>query len=107
MDFFIELLEKIWNGIKKIFLAVINFAKNIVDYFKNPSRIKKLQEDSDRIAVAIKENLENGDYKVVNCLFDKAENQIVDMSDAQGISANDIDEETKEAFGDKSMIVLK
>lgn len=107
MDFFIELLEKIWNVIKKIFVAIINFAKNIVNYFKNPSRLKKLQEDSNRIAVAIKENLDNGDYKVVNCLFDKAENQIVDVKDAQGISADNIDEETKNAFGDKSMIVLQ
>lgn len=107
MDFFVELLEKIWNTIKKIFLKIVNFAKNIVNYFKNPARLKKLQEDSSNIAVSIKENLDNGDYKIVNCLFNKDTNQVIDISDAEGISAEDIDAATKDAFGDKSMVVLQ
>lgn len=108
VDDAIELLHRLWNGIKKIFVKILRFAKNIVEFFKNPRRIKQLKEDSDIIAVSIKENLDNGDYKVVNCLFDKEKNEVVDMqTDAQGIGAENIDNETEEAFGNKAMVILQ
>lgn len=108
IDDAIELLHRLWNGIKKIFVKILSFAKNIVAFFKNPRRAKQLKEDSDKIAVAIKENLDNGDYKIVNCLFNKATNEVVDIQeDAQGISAENIDNETEEAFGNKAMVILQ
>ena len=107
MPDFIELLRKIWDGIKKIILKIVDFAKNIVSFFKDPQRLKKLQEDKNRIAISIKENLENGQYNLVNCLYDKTTEEIVDMeTDALGIEAESLDEETKQHFGDKDMIVL-
>ena len=107
MPDFIELLRKIWDGIKKIILKIVDFAKNIVSFFKDPQRLKKLQEDKNRIAISIKENLENGQYNLVNCLYDKTTEEIVDMeTDALGIEAGSLDEETKQHFGDKDMIVL-
>ena len=69
--------------------------------------MKKLQEDKNRIAISIKENLDNGQFNIVNCLYDKTTEEIVDMeTDAQGIEAESLDEETKQHFGDKDMIVL-
>lgn len=107
MPDFIELLRKIWDGIKKIILKIVDFAKNIVSFFKDPQRLKKLQEDKNRIAISIKENLENGQYNLVNCLYDKTTEEIVDMeTDALGMNAENLDEETKQHFGDKDMIVL-
>ena len=107
MPDFIELLRKIWDGIKKIILKIVDFAKNIVSFFKDPQRLKKLQEDKNRIAISIKENLENGQYNLVNCLYDKTTEEIVDMeTDALGMDAESLDEETKQHFGDKDMIVL-
>ena len=107
MPDFIELLRKIWDGIKKIILKIVDFAKNIVSFFKDPQRLKKLQEDKNRIAISIKENLENGQYNLVNCVYDKTTEEIVDMeTDALGIEAESLDEETKQHFGDKDMIVL-
>ena len=107
MPNFIELLRKAWEFIKKIILKIVDFAKNIVSFFKDPQRLKKLQEDKNRIAISIKENLENGQFKVVNCLYDKTTEEIVDMeTDALGIEAESLDEETKQHFGDKDMIVL-
>ena len=67
MPDFIELLRKIWDFIKKIFLKVVNFVKNIVGFFKDTQRLKKLQEEKNTIAVTIKENLNNENYHVVNC----------------------------------------
>lgn len=107
MGFFIELLRSIWDFIKKIFVKVINFARNILSFFKDPSRIRKLKVDSNVIAVSIKENLNNGNYNVVNCLFDKSSNTVVDLENqAMGIEAEDIDDFTEEKFGDKDMIIL-
>ena len=107
MTDFIELLRKIWDGIKKIILKIVDFAKNIVSFFKDPQRLKKLQEDKNRIAISIKENLENGQYNLVNCLYDKTTEEIVDMeTDALGMNAENLDEETKQKFGNKDMIVL-
>lgn len=107
VDFFIDLLHEIWDRIKHFAVTVLNFAKNIVSFFKNPSRLKKLEEDKNRMAIAIKENLDNGDYKIVNCLYNKATNEVEDCKMAEGIEADDIDSETEQAFGDKTMIVLK
>ena len=107
MSYFIELLRKAWEFIKKIFLKIVNFVTNIVSFFKDPQRLKKLQEDKNRIAISIKENLDNGKFNVVNCLYDKTTEEIIDMeTDALGINAESLDEETKQHFGDKEMIVL-
>ncbi|TXJ51881.1 hypothetical protein [Brachyspira aalborgi] len=107
MSYFIELLRKAWEFIKKIFLKIVNFVTNIVSFFKDPQRLKKLQEDKNRIAISIKENLNNGQYNMLNVLYDKTTEEIVDMeTDALGINAESLDEETKQHFGDKDMIVL-
>lgn len=107
MSYFIELLIKAWEFIKKIFLKIVNFVTNIVSFFKDPQRLKKLQEDKNRIAISIKENLNNGQYNMLNVLYDKTTEEIVDMeTDALGINAESLDEETKQHFGDKDMIVL-
>ena len=107
MSYFIELLRKAWEFIKKIFLKIVNFVTNIVSFFKDPQRLKKLQEDKNRIAISIKENLNNGQYNMLNVLYDKTTEEIVDMeTDALGINAESLDEGTKQHFGDKDMIVL-
>lgn len=107
MSYFIELLRKAWEFIKKIFLKIVNFVTNIVSFFKDPQRLKKLQEDKNIIAISIKENLNNGQYNMLNVLYDKTTEEIVDMeTDALGINAESLDEETKQHFGDKDMIVL-
>lgn len=108
MSKFIDLLRKIWEFIKKIFLKVVNFIKNIVLFFKDPERLKKLQEKENLIAVSIKEKLDSGNFKIVNCLYDKETEEVIDMEmDAIGIEAESLDEETKQKFGDKDMIVLE
>ena len=108
MSYFIELLRSIWNKIKKFFVKVINFVNNIMNFFRNPQRLNKLKEDRDLIAISIKENLDNGQFNIVNCLYDKATGKMVDMeTDAQGIEAESLDEETKQRFGDKDMLIIE
>ena len=103
-----EALKSAWEYIKKLVLKIVNFAKNIVSWFQEPTRIKKLQENKDIIAVAIKEKLDSGEYNVVNCLFDKSEGTLVDEDvDALIIEAEDVDKRTKVEFGDKDMIEIR
>lgn len=105
MSYFIELLRAIWNKIKKFFVKVLNFVNNIINFFRNPQRLNKLKEDRDLIAISIKENLENGQYNLVNCLYNKVIDDIVE-TDTIGIEAEKLDKETKQRFGNKDMIVL-
>ncbi|MBQ9337839.1 MAG: hypothetical protein IJS14_11160 [Lentisphaeria bacterium] len=103
-----SLLAKVWELIKKIVVAIISFVRNIVSFFKDRNRLQKLQEDQNRIAVAIKEKLENGEYQLVNCLFDKQKSELVDPEeDAVVITSGQLDAETLSNFGSKDMIVLQ
>ena len=110
LNFFVwvDFLRKIWEFIKKIFVKVLNFVNNIVKFFKDPDRLRTLKEDSNKLAISIKEHLDNGEYHVVDCLFDKETEQIYDMEeDALGIEAESLDKQTQQIFGDRDMIILK
>lgn len=97
----------IWGVVKHIFVLVCNFFKNIVGFFKTPSRLNQLKQNKKLIATSIKQNLENGDYGVVNCLFDTESEKVVDMEESGAIEAEDLDSETRKAFRNKPMIILQ
>lgn len=105
---FLLILQELWELINRIVVVVLCFKRHIVDWFKNPKRLEQLRSDDGKIAVAIKENLKNGDYRTVNCIFNKNTNQIEDMSSngAQGIESTEVDNEVQNAFGNKPMVIL-
>ena len=103
-----KLLAAVWELIKKIIVAIISFIGHIVSFFRDPSRLGKLQANHNRIAVAIKEKLESGDYQVVNCLYDKQTSELVTPEkDSEVITSANLDEETKKQFNGKEMVVLR
>lgn len=108
----VEFFRAVWEFVKKKTVEIVNFVKNIVSWFKDPSRYKKLQENKKLIATSIKQNLENGQFNVINCLYDTEKEDIVgeyDVSnqDTIGFEDSGLDSETKKHFGDKDMIILK
>ena len=105
----VEMLRAIWDYIKKkFFIPLLKFFSNIVSFFKDPDRLRKLENDNELLAVSIKDKLDSGGYNVINCLFDKSINKIVDYNkDAQGITTNRLDSETEAMFGDKDMLILE
>lgn len=110
VDFIFECIEELGRFIKRIFLRIVNFVKNIVSFFKDPRRQRKLQEDKNTIAVTVKKHLENGDYRVVSCLFDKKKNEVVterDGEDIQDVEGEELDDKLSGAFGDKNMVILE
>lgn len=107
-DFFVDLLETLWDKIKHVFLTVCRFAINVVRFFKDPSRLSKLKRNKDLLAVSIKENLNNGQVRVVNCLFNEETEEVEDYEeDALGMEAGGVDQELANAFGNKPMVILQ
>jgi hypothetical protein len=54
LEFIKNALVGIWEFIKKLWVRVVNWFKNIYSWFKNPFRVRKLQEDRNKLAVSIK-----------------------------------------------------
>lgn len=102
LDVIWEALKKIWHTIKKIILKILNFIINIVNWFKERSKIKL--QDPNIIATTIRQKLENGDYIIVNALYNTETNTI---KDAVVYQCEELDEQTKMAFGGKDMIILR
>lgn len=101
-------LKAVWNFIKRIFEKILNFFKNIAGFFKQPERIKKIQENPKVLAISIKENLGNGNFNVINCLYDENAEEIIDYeNDALIIETESLDAQTISSFGIKDMIILK
>lgn len=103
-EIIVSLLQSAWNYIKKIVLKIINFIKNIISWFKNRDRLEQIKRNDNLLAVSIKEKMNDGNYNVVNCLFDEDENKIVE---AEVMQSGSLDLETRSQFGNKEMILLK
>lgn len=106
----ISFFKKVWEELKRfgkwLLEKILNFVRNIRDFFHEKRRLKLLRERAEVIAASIKEKLENGNYGVVNCLYDTVTGDIYNM-EAQDIEAEQLDDETIRNFGDKEMIVLQ
>ena len=119
---FMELLSEIGNIITSIFSAIWNFLvsvgriiKNaflkfmdVLGFFKNPSRMNELKRNKQALAVSIKENLSSGRFNVVNCLYDRSTDEVIDMNtNSAGYENSSFDSRLSNAFGDKDMVVLQ
>lgn len=107
----ISFFKKVWEALKRLgkwlWEKILNFAKNIKAFFLERSRKELLRKRKDLLAVSIKERLGNGNYGVVNCLYDTDKEDIFDMEEAQDVEAEQLDDVTNRNFGDKEMIVLQ
>ena len=74
LDNIISFFKKVWEALKQLGKwlkeKILNFARNIRDFFLERSRKELLRKRKDLLAVSIKERLGNGNYGVVNCLYD-------------------------------------
>lgn len=114
----VKFLAKVWEKLKKIWVAIVSFVTHIADWFK-----KKYQEVIQKrpnvgpIVLMIQEGLESGNYSLYDMGL-KGENAIVKTfydADTQEIleeyteviESDELDDDTINAFGDKNMLVLK
>lgn len=97
-----SLLLDIWESIKKTFVRVLKFFKNIVNWFRSDGRMKKVQQEKNLVANTIKMKLGQKDYAVAN-IFNTETNE---MEDVEAFEYEELDEETKSRFGNKDMVVI-
>ena len=91
-----------------IVVEVFSFTLDLIEEFFTSD--SNLLEDPDKLAISVKQRLNNGDYNVVNCFYDKAKETVVEVEKKpkmQLIEAKKLDKESEEYFGDKDMIVLQ
>lgn len=113
----LSFLKEIWAKIKRIFVAIINLTKNIVNWFKGKyAEIIRKHPNVKPITLKIEKELVSGNYNtmdiglnseyaVVNTFYDESTQSIIE-DETEIIESNQLDEETMQAFGDKEMLVL-
>lgn len=106
-----SIIFMLWEPLKQLgkwlLKKILNFAKDIRDFFRERRRMKLLQERKELLAVSVKEKLDNGNFAIVNCLYDTDTEEVFDMKEAQDVEAEQLDDVTNRNFGDKEMIVLQ
>lgn len=103
-----EFIKSVWDSIKKFYYNIISFKQHILKFFKDPSILRKIQEDKDNIAVVIRERLNSGEFTTINVLFNTDEGEVVDYQNcAEANIAPELDAETNRNFGGKDMMVLR
>ncbi|MBR2317964.1 MAG: hypothetical protein IKA37_08300 [Spirochaetales bacterium] len=112
LDFIFDIFDDLWKTLcrfgKTIKKAIISFTKNIVSFFKDPKRLKKLAKTKKILATTIKENLDNGNVNVINCLYDTEKEQVIELEEnAIGYENGEMDPELARNFGNKDMIILQ
>lgn len=96
----------VWNFIVKVVVTVCDYVQNICRYFRDASRQAILRRKKNVLAVAVKKHLDDGNYNVINCLFDEEKRKVVDPEDMEIVTAENLDEETKAKFGRNDVLVL-
>ena len=111
----IKLLERAWDFIKKVFVKVIDFFDNILNFFESKyNEIILKHPKAKAVSIKIKDDLASGNYnsvslskgKIINTFYDEATGEIIEEA-TEVISYESLDGQTKEQFGDKDMLVIE
>ena len=92
------------DGVETVCVESLSLV-DVVSFFKKPDVIKKLQEDQNRIAVALKEKSDDGSVHILLCIYDKNSSSIVGEA-LKRFVARKLAADLKNVFGDKDMIVM-
>lgn len=82
-----------------VVLAILHYDK-VIAWFTSRNAIK--EADKDNLAVTIKTKLDNGNYKVVQGIFNTRSEKFVD---GQVIHAQKIDQRLDDLHGDEELVV--
>jgi len=104
---------------KWIYVKVVNFFKNIVPYFLS-RKSQITTTDISAVTLRIKKAIDSGEVSVirgilepeetngfaVSGLFNTATGEFVDQNDISVIEYNELDNETKQKFGDNDLLII-
>ena len=80
--------------------------EDVIIFFKKKEIFDKLKSNDNFLAVAIKENKKDY-YQIVCTIYDKSKEEVLNFDNCTLMfKAKDIDNDLKNAFGNKDMIVL-
>lgn len=114
----VKFLVKVWEKLKKIWVAIVSFIRNIANWFKSKyNEIIRKRPNAEPISMKIKKQLESGDYNsldlglkkdyaIVNTFYDADTEEILEEY-TEVIESDKLDDDTISAFGNKDMLVLK
>lgn len=116
----VNFLSSIWNGIKnflawcvdvvtKIIKGVLNFALEVVDYFRNLTLDPRKQTPfiGKANSPEFREMLKKTPVKDVGIFEGVYNDETDEIENMQIIEADSLDEKTKEVLGTESLVVLK
>ena len=93
---------------KIIFKALLSFKINILSFFKSPERYKRIKENRNYLPFVLREKMKNGDYNVIEGVFDEKTDDVVDIQkEAQGFECERLDSELTDYFGNKDLVILR
>ena len=122
----VKFLAKVWERLKKIWVAIVSFIRNIANWFKRKyQEVIQKRPNAKALSYKIKGKLESGDYSeldiglddteetlsekdyvIVNTFYDVDTDEILEEY-TEVIESDKLDDDTISAFGDKDMLVLK
>jgi len=82
--------------------------EDILTFFKRPEINNILKQNTNLIAVAIREMGKDGNINITAALFDKEKNSVADIEKhATAWNAKQLDDRLSKTFGDKEMIIIQ
>ena len=88
-------------GISAVVLAII-YWDDIVEWFRSRNNIK--QADKDNIAFTIKKNLQSGNYKVVQGIFNQ---RTEELKDTRVMESQKLDDKLLQHHGGKELVIYE
>ena len=108
VDFFKRIWAELVKFCKIVFKAILKFTENVVSFFKSPKRLAILKANKKLLPIVLKQKLKNGDYNVIEGIFDEEKDDLVDIEkETQGFECECLDSELNGYFGDKDLVILR
>ena len=115
----LDALKGVWDKLKKVFVAIVNFIKDIGNWFKKKyNELVKKKPNVDPVLARFKKEIDSGNYNtkdlgikskpketLVKTFYDKDTGEILEDY-TEVVGAEQLDQQTIDAFGGKDILVL-
>ncbi len=81
--------------------------KEVIGFFQQTEILKQLQENSNLLAVVVREKLDNGDIALTLTCYDKEKEKIAHSPYTKQYVVKNIDSDLMQNFGNKDMLILE
>lgn len=114
-----DALKRVWDKLKKVFVAIVNFIKDIGNWFKKKyNELVKKKPNLDPVLARFKKEIESGNYgtidigikskskeTLVKTFYDNDTGEILEDY-TEVVETEQLDQQTIDAFGGNDILVL-